>query len=182
MSNPIRVAELLDTNILWINGQVCRNMYTEVLQSITLLEKKGSPDIEVRFCSDGGNVKFGLDIYDILCNYKGKKTGVVYSLAWSMGAVILQACDIRTCLPHGQVRIHYVAEDNVSYGDYMQPKIIEERKESLGRSQMYIDEIMIKQTGKTKKQLYKSYLEDKPMTAQEAISYGLIDGVYQQAK
>jgi ATP-dependent Clp protease protease subunit len=80
---------LLDRNVLYLEGEVGGRMVDQVHISLSILDGRGSPPIEIRIYSDGGSVHAGLAIYDFLCRYEGIKTGIVYGYARSMGAIIL---------------------------------------------------------------------------------------------
>lgn len=66
---------------------------------------KGSP-IQILFNSEGGDVKSGLDMYQMLLDYPGKTTGIIESLAASMASVIILGCDRVEMLPDTRFMIH----------------------------------------------------------------------------
>jgi len=112
---------LLSKKVLILRGDVNKDMVLHVYKCLLVLEAQNSPDIEIRFFTEGGEVKSGLDIYDALRKYKGRKTGIVYSRARSMGAVILQACEERVCLKHAVVLIHNVRASSISLDEIDDP-------------------------------------------------------------
>ena len=80
---------------LIISGSVNPAMYEFVVAALAHLRCRGSPDLKVIIDSTGGDVSWGLDIYDQLRLYRGKKRGEVMCRAASMAAIILHACDVR---------------------------------------------------------------------------------------
>src|SRR5258706_13842770 len=101
--------QLLDKNIIEIAGEVDADMIMYVREAMLRLIAKGNPDITVLINSNGGSVTCGLDIYDVLKYYTGKKTGIVQRFAKSMAAVILQACERRQTMRHSIIHIHHVS-------------------------------------------------------------------------
>lgn len=168
---------LLGQKVMILYGEVDDDMLEYVLQSLTILESRGSPDVELRICTDGGEVITGMNIYDALRRYKGKKTGVVYAFAFSMGAVILQACDDRVCLPHANVLIHNVnfSVDSAKLEDLRSFK--RRLDTSLQSDQQEIYRILSARTGKSEKKIRKTSLKDMEMSAKEALAFGLIDRI-----
>ena len=168
---------LLSKNVIALGGDVNGSMVTHVYKCLAILEGRGSPDIEIRIFTNGGGVGAGLDIYDAVKRYTGRKTGVVYAYARSMGAIILQACDERVCLKHATVLIHHVNMQSISLD------VIEDRKRFTKlRQQMWADQkalyaILMRRTGKSEKEIRDTCKKDVDMTAREAREFGLIDRI-----
>jgi len=171
------VKDLLRERIVVLKGKVDGNMVMHTYRCLAILEGQGSPDIEVRIFTDGGSVRAGLDIYDAIRRYKGKKTGVVYAYARSMGAVILQACDERVCLPHASVLIHHVNTQSVSLDVLEDEERFSNLRSSMWNDQKAIYAILIERTGKGEEEIRDTCKKDKDMTATEALAFGLIDRI-----
>lgn len=174
--------KLLDSRILDINGSVDGKMVLYVREALTILATMGSPPIEVRICSSGGGADAGLDIYDLLRLYKGKKTGIVFCYARSMAAIILQACDQRHCARHAVVLIHHVnvSEGNVKYLnlDFLNSKKkINELIKDMKRWQLRLYRILEECSGKPRKLIRQICSKDEDMSAEEARRLGLIDKI-----
>jgi len=168
---------LLNKGIILLKGDVNGAMVGHLYQSLAVLEGQGSPDIEIRIFSGGGSVAAGLDIYDAIRRYAGKKIGVVYAYARSMGAIVLQACDERVCLPHARVLIHHINRQSVSLDDLDDAERLEVLRTEMWENQNAIYAILIHRTNKTKKEISEACKKDRDMTAQEALSFGLIDRI-----
>lgn len=169
--------ELLDRNILYLEGDVCGKMADQIHLSLMELEAKGSPPIEVRICTGGGSVRAGLGVYDFLRQYRGKKTGIVWGYALSMGAIILQACDERLCLPHSSVLIHHVNTESVSLDELEDPDRLNLLRKSMQEDQETLYKILVARTGKSKEKVRKACKRDESMTAKEALEFGLVDRI-----
>lgn len=98
-----------------IIADISRHTFEDTGSIIEDLLCIGAPDIKVLISSNGGDVDFGLHIYDLISTYPGHSTGVVYCKADSMAATILQGCDVRLCAKHASVFIHHISRNSVSF-------------------------------------------------------------------
>ena len=169
---------LLDRNILYLEGDVEGEMVNQVHQSLMILDGRGSPPIEIRIYTNGGDVHAGLAVYDFLRRYEGKKTAVVYGYARSMGAIILQACEERVCLAHSTVLIHHVNAQEVSLDDLEDEDRLNRLRDSMRQDQETLYEILVERTERTKEEVRDACKKDKDMTAMEALDFGLIDQIW----
>lgn len=167
-------AALLEKNQLLFVGEVDRKMFEYAQEAILLLVAKGSPDVEISINSGGGSVDYGLDIYDLLRLYKGRKTITVHSIAASMGAIIIQACEVRKIARHSKVLIHYVSTRNISLSQLKDPNKLEEIIKDLEASQNRLEAILMKRTGQTLELIQNECKKDRRMTAEEALAFGLV--------
>lgn len=175
---------LLRKGIIFIEGEVNKEMFDRVAGQLLILEGIGSPDIEVRICSGGGKCHFGFAICDALKLYKGKKRGVVIEKAHSIASVILQACDVREMATHAQMLIHYPSVE-------ISLTILEDRlrlKKHIAEMQWNRDRIVDLYLARAKasrqKILDRMKRDDEDqrgekvsMNADEALVYGLIDKI-----
>lgn len=168
---------LLESNVIYLEDDVGGRMVDQIHLSLMELDGRGCPPIEIRIFTNGGNVHAGLAVYDFLRRYKGKKTGVVYGYARSMGAVILQACDERLCLPHSTVLIHHVSQTSVSLDELEDPDRLDRLRKSMQTDQETLYEILVARTGRSKDEVREACKKDRDMTAKEALEFGLIDRI-----
>lgn len=169
--------KLLERHIIDLEGEVKDVMVIYVREAIMRLIADGSPPITVCLTSSGGSVDIGLDIYDFLRLYKGKKTGIVAGYSQSMAAIILQACDVRQCMRHSSVLIHHVQRRKVSLDDLRSPGKIKKVRDDLEKSQEKLYAILEKRTGKSRKEITDVCAKDTDMTSEEALAFGLIDEI-----
>lgn len=174
-------AKLLRKNIILLKGKISRKMYRDVFEHLSILESRGSPDIEVRIFSEGGSIPAGLGIYDAFRRYAGEKTGVVYAHAMSMGAIILQACDDRVCLTHATILIHNpsFSVESASLEDFAS---LEQAGAALQADQKQLDQILIARTGRSEDEIHVACLKNELMSAHEALAFGLIDRIEGEEK
>lgn len=168
---------LLKENIIDIVGEVDMNAFFYVREALLRLRAKGSPPIEVLISSNGGQVSWGLHIYDALRLYAGVKTGTVSAAAMSMATVILQACELRRCYRHSYLRIHHIKRNDMSLDVFQDSKKLKEEIDGLRQRQERIYKIFIARTGQEKEKIKKTCARDKDMTTEEALKFGLIDEI-----
>jgi len=172
------IFKLLEKKVILLAGDVTTSMLLRVYESLITFELQGSPDIEIRIAHcDGGPIAQSLDIYDALRRYKGKKTGVVYAYARSMGVIILQACEKRVCLEHACVHIHHIIWPPTPHDVMRNPTRKGELDKDMDNTQDRVSLILKKRTGKSKKEIYYACKKSRDMSAEEALEFGLIDEI-----
>lgn len=122
--------------------------------------------------SPGGSVNAGLAIYDTMRSIETPVDTICVGIAASMAAVILAGGEKRYILPHAEVMIHQpsggaegMASDILIAADH-----IRERRRVL-------NQILSEQTGKPLEQIMLDTERDHWMSAEEALSYGIVDEV-----
>ncbi|MEI6042183.1 MAG: ATP-dependent Clp protease proteolytic subunit [bacterium] len=166
----------LPTPKIILSGKVDLDMRMHAFRSLVYLTSKGSPDVEIVIESAGGDIGYGLDIYDAIRLYKGRKTGIVISKAASMAAIILQSCDRRLCSLHANILVHNgsvsidhdILSDDLALASF---KLQKQRTVSL------LHLILSVRTGKTIPEIADICKQDRWATSQEALSLGLIDEI-----
>jgi len=160
-----------------IVGDVNSNMLAYVRTAVRYLRSTGSPAIDVFITSPGGSVDAGLDIYDELRLYSGRKTATINDKAASMGAIILQACEVRRCALHSHVLIHHISTGRVTLDTLRSPKKLDEMRKRMEKDQSRLDTILAHRTGKTKVEIRRACAKDEFMNAGEALAFNLIDEI-----
>jgi len=171
------LASLLEKNQLLLMGEVDKRMFEYVYEATQLLIAKGSPEIEISITSNGGSVDFGLDIYDLLRLYTGSKVITIISIAASMGAIIVQACNKRKVAQHAKVLIHYVSRRNINLSQLKDPEELGKIIKDLEGSQNRLEAILVEKTKKPVDIIQAECKKDHPMTAEEALAFGLVDEI-----
>ncbi len=167
----------LKKKIVAIIGEVNEKKLSYVQNSLTKFYLAGSPDITVIISSKGGSVDCGFAIYDLLTLYPGKKTAIVCNEASSMATVILQACDERYGTVNASILVHNIRR-RLSLDDLRDKEKLTKLIENMEKIQNKIYDIVIKRTGKSLSKVKSEYAKDQPMTIDEAISFGFLDGVW----
>lgn len=142
------------------------------LEYLAALSKK---PITVLMDTYGGDINSGMAIYDMMrrvdhkCPVNIKATGA----CMSMGVVILQAGRKRLATPHANFMLHQLRGVNEGVlGE------LRDRHRHMERLQHQLDDILIKRTGLTQRELTKlTERRDYYITAEEALNLNLIDGI-----
>lgn len=163
--------------VIDIVGEVNSKMFSYVRGAIMYLRSRGNPEVHVTITSPGGDVDAGLDIYDLFRLYEGKKIMTVHDKAASMGAMILQAGDVRQCALHAHVLIHHISRGNVTLDLLRSKKKLAEMIQSMEQSQRRLYAILSDRTGKTVPEIRRECAKDQFMDAEEARHFGLIDEI-----
>lgn len=169
---------LLSKRKLVFNGEVNFGMAEYTKEAFDTLLSEGGPDIEVHITSSGGEVTYGLIIYDILSGYPGKIDGLVIGGAKSMAAVILQACTRRMATTHSKILIHHISRRQISLDTLRDKRKLREFIDHMERSQARLYRILAARTSKSIAEIKKVCRKDEDMDAEEAIRFGLLDSIF----
>lgn len=133
-------------------------------------------EIELHINSDGGSVKEGTAIYNLLKQKPNKKTGIVDGVAHSIAFLILQACDVRKMCLGTSALIHNMwmycygnATQLRKYADDLDILSESNRKVFMERAKISEDEL---------KELMDA---ETYLTPETALEYGLIDEIEKKA-
>ncbi len=168
--------KLLEKKRIDLMGEVNEEMLKYLREAVQILTIEGNPPLTVLITSGGGNASMGLDLYDLIKFYPGKKIGLVHGIAASMAAIILQACDWRVITPNGRILIHHIKCHNFPLTALKNADELDKFLKS--RAHLFNQyEILTKKTGKEVGEILARCEEDEYMPAQEAVQYGLVDQI-----
>jgi ATP-dependent Clp protease protease subunit len=167
-------SRLMMDRILWVAGPVNDQMSTVVQAQLMFLDNVEERDITMHIDSPGGSVKSGLSMVDVM-NYIASDVSTINTgMAASMGSILLGngTKGKRFSLKHSKVMLHQVSSGAQGH--------VEDIKISLAEAIKYNDELFTmlgEYCGKTKAQVLKDCNRDNWLTADEALKYGIIDGI-----
>jgi ATP-dependent Clp protease protease subunit len=132
-------------------------------------------DISIYLNTPGGSVYAGLGIYDTMQFVKSNVSTICTGMAASMGAVLLVAGEhgMRAALPHSRVMIHQPMG-----GIQGQASDIEITAKEILKLKEELYQIIADHSGQQIDKIRKDADRDYWMTANEALTYGMIDRVY----
>ena len=171
-------SRLLNDRIVFLGEDV--NPHTAnlvVAQLLYLANEDSKRDIKLYINSPGGSVYDGLAIIDTMNYIEPDVQTIGIGLQASMGAMLL-ACGAkgkRFVLPNARVMIHQPSSGT-------EGKITDQEialKEGILLKKK-LAEIFAERTGKSLKQVERDMDRDNWMSAQEALEYGIIDGVIEK--
>ncbi len=168
-------SKLLKERIVFLTDEVDELTASLVVSQLIFLEAEDKgKDIALYINSPGGIVTAGLAIYDTMQYITSPVSTICIGQAASMGALLLcgGAKGKRYALPNARIMIHQPLG-----GAQGQATDIEIQAKEIMRMKRSLNEIFIKHTSQTLKQIEKDTDRDFFMSAQEAVEYGLIDEV-----
>ncbi|MCL1874643.1 MAG: ATP-dependent Clp endopeptidase proteolytic subunit ClpP [Synergistaceae bacterium] len=168
-------SRLLKERIIFLGDEI--NEYTAnivVAQMLFLESDDSDKDIHLYINSPGGIVSAGLAIYDTMQYIKSHVSTICIGQAASMAAVLLASGrkGKRFALPHSRIMIHQPMG-----GTKGQASDIEIHAREILRLREELNEIFSIHTGVDKQQVKTDTERDNFMSADEALSYGIIDKV-----
>ena len=173
-------SRLLKEGIIFIGEPITDHLANLVVSQLLYLESEDPErDINVYINSPGGSVTAGLAIYDTMRLVKPDVSTICVGQAASMGAFLLAggAKGKRYSLPNSRILIHQPAG-----GTQGQASDIEIHAKEILRLRKMLNDILTQNTNQTLKRIQRDTDRDYIMTAEEALSYGIIDEVINSRK
>ena len=168
-------SRLLKDRISFLGEEVNETTASLVVAQLLFLESENpDKDIHLYINSPGGMVTAGMAIYDTMQYIKCDVSTICVGLAASMGAFLLAggAKGKRFALPNAEIMIH-----QPSGGAKGQATEIQIAAENILKTKKKLNEIIAANTGKSVEEVARDTERDNYMSAEEAVAYGLIDGV-----
>ena len=173
-------SRLLKDRIIFLGEEVNEVTAGLVVAQLLFLESEDpGKDIHLYINSPGGVVTAGLAIYDPMNYIKCDVETICIGLAASMGAFLLAGGTKgkRYALPNAEIMIH-----QPSGGAKGQATDIRIAADNIQKTKERLNTILAENTGKPYEVIAADTERDNYMSAQEAMEYGLIDGVITNRK
>lgn len=168
-------SRLLKDRIIFLGEEVNETTASLVVAQLLFLESEDpGKDIHLYINSPGGMVTAGMAIYDTMQYIKCDVSTICIGMAASMGAFLLAggAKGKRFALPNAEVMIH-----QPSGGAKGQATEIQIAAENILKTKKKLNQMLAENTGKPLEQVEIDTERDYYMSAEEALEYGLIDGI-----
>jgi len=168
-------SRLLKERIIFIGSEITDDLANLVVAQLLFLQSEdATKDVSVYINSPGGSVTAGLAIYDTMQFLKCDVVTYCIGQAASMAAVLLAAGakGKRHALPGARIMIHqpWGGTQGTASDIHIQAQEILRLKD-------YLNDLLAKHAGKSKKEVAKDTDRDFFMSAAEAAKYGLVDDV-----
>ena len=173
-------SRLLRERIVFIGGPIDDEVANLVIAQLLFLESEDpEKDITLYINSPGGVVYSGLAIYDTMQYVKPDVATYCVGFAASAAALLLAAGapGKRRALPYSRVMIHQPWG-----GSRGQATEIEIEAREILRLKRIGNEILSRHTGKPIEQVERDTERNFYMSAEEALEYGIIDGISRREK
>jgi len=168
-------SRLLRERVIFLVGPVMDQSANLVVAQLLFLESENpDKDISLYINSPGGSVSAGLAMYDTMQFVKPDVSTLCMGIAASMGAFLLAAGakGKRYALPNSRIMIH-----QPSGGAQGQASDIEIQAREILYLRERLNGILAEKTGQPVDRIAKDTDRDNFMSAEDAVSYGLIDKV-----
>ena len=170
-------SRLLKDRIIFLSEDVNSVSASLVVAQLLFLESE-DPDKEISLYinSPGGSITDGMAIVDTINYIKCPVTTICVGMAASMGAVLLAsgAKGKRFATPNAEILIH---QPLISGGLSGQTTEIKIHADHMVRTREKLNRLLSERTGQDLATIERDTERDNYMTAQEALEYGLIDGI-----
>ena len=168
-------SRLLKDRIIFLGEEVNEVTASLTVAQLLFLESEDpGKDIHLYINSPGGVVTAGMAIYDTMQYIKCDVSTICVGMAASMGAFLLAggAKGKRFALPNAEIMIH-----QPSGGAQGQATEIQIAAENILKTKKKLNQILADNTGKPYEVVAADTERDHWLDAQEALDYGLIDGI-----
>lgn len=172
-------SRLLRERIIFIGTAIDDHIASLTIAQLIFLEAEDSEkDINLYINSPGGSVSSGLAIYDTMKYIKPDVSTICVGMAASMGAVLLAggAAGKRTSLPNSKIMIHQPWIGGLQG----QTSDIEIHAREMVKTRDTLYKILSDHTGKPIEEIAKDCERDHYLSAEEALSYHLIDNILEK--
>jgi ATP-dependent Clp protease protease subunit len=167
---------MIDNRIIYLSGDFDENKSKDVIDKILKLEAKNpNKDILLMIDSYGGYVHSLLAIHDVIKHITRCKVitlGIGKQMSCGQLLLISGEKGARFATPNSRILLHQIS--SVTFGKLadMEVDIDESRK-----LQVIIENLIVKYTKISKKELTELMKIDSYMSAEEALKLGIIDGI-----
>ena len=168
-------SRLLRERVIFFVGPVNDHSANLVVAQLLFLESENpDKDISLYINSPGGSVYAGMAIYDTMQFVKPDVSTLCTGIAASMGAFLLAAGSKgkRYTLPNSRIMIH-----QPSGGAQGQATDIQIQAKEILSLRERLNEILAQNTGQPVERIAVDTERDNFMSAEDALSYGLVDKV-----
>lgn len=173
-------SRLLEDRIIFLSGEINAEVANSVIAQMLFLEgKDNSKDICLYINSPGGEIDAGLAIYDTMNYIKCDVSTICVGLCASMAAILLGGGEKgkRFALKNSKIMIHQPLGG--VKGQASDIKIVADQ---ILKTRNLINEILAKETGRTRAKIEEDTNRDYYLTSTEALEYGIIDKVLEKEK
>lgn len=170
-------SRLLKDRIIFLGEPIDEALANIIVAQMLFLESEDpDKDINLYINSPGGIVTAGLAIYDTMQYVKCPVSTICVGQAASMGALLLSGGSQgkRIALPNARIMIHQPLG-----GAQGQATDIEIHAREILQLREKLTDILVEHTGQSRRKVKADTERDFFMSAEEAVSYGIIDKVIQ---
>ena len=173
-------SRLLKDRIIFLGEDVNPTSASLIIAQLLFLESEDpDKDIFLYINSPGGSITDGMGIVDTMNYIKCPVSTICVGLAASFGAVLLANGEKgkRYATPNSEILIHQPLIGGQGGGISGQATEIKIHADHMIRTREKLNKLLSEKTGQSIETIERDTERDHYMTAQEALEYGLIDGI-----
>ncbi|CDB32488.1 aTP-dependent Clp protease proteolytic subunit [Clostridium sp. CAG:575] len=173
-------SRLLKDRIIFLGEDVNPASASLVIAQLLFLESEDpEKEISLYINSPGGSITDGMGIVDTMNYIKCPVSTICVGLAASFGAVLLANGEKgkRFATPNSEILIHQPLIGGQGGGISGQATEIKIHADHMIRTRAKLNKLLSEKTGQSIETIERDTERDHYMTAQEALEYGLIDGI-----
>ena len=176
-------SRLLKDRIIFLGEDVNPTSASLVIAQLLFLESE-DPDKEISLYinSPGGSITDGMGIVDTMNYIKCPVSTICIGMAASMGAVLLASGEKgrRFATPNAEILIHQPLIGGNGGGLSGQTTEIKIHADHMVKTREKLNKLLSDRTGQPIDVIERDTERDNYMTAEEALKYGLIDGIMEK--
>ena len=176
-------SRLLKDRIIFLGEDVNPASASLVIAQLLFLESE-DPDKEISLYinSPGGSITDGMGIVDTMNYIKCPVSTICIGMAASMGAVLLASGEKgrRFATPNAEILIHQPLIGGQGGGLSGQTTEIKIHADHMVKTREKLNKLLSDRTGQPIDVIERDTERDNYMTAEEALKYGLIDGIMEK--
>lgn len=176
-------SRLLKDRIIFLGEDVNPTTSSLIIAQLLFLESEDpDKDINLYINSPGGSITDGMGIIDTMNYIKCPVSTICIGMAASMGAALLAAGEKgkRFATPNAEILIHQpLIGGNGIAGQTTEIKI---QADHMIKTREKLNKLLSDKTGQSIETIERDTERDHWMTAEEALAYGLIDGIMDKRK
>lgn len=176
-------SRLLKDRIIFLGEDVNPTSASLVIAQLLFLESE-DPDKEISLYinSPGGSITDGMGIVDTMNYIKCPVSTICIGMAASMGAVLLASGEKgrRFATPNAEILIHQPLIGGQGGGLSGQTTEIKIHADHMVKTREKLNKLLSARTGKPLETIERDTERDNYMTAEDALKYGLIDGIMEK--
>ena len=147
-----------------------------VIKALHVMDRTAG-EITIKLCSCGGEWYPGMAVFDAIKACTNQVRIVAMGQAMSMGAVILQAGDVRALMPNTTVMVHYGSDWFGGHTKDLERRADESKRTCIVMEDIFLEGIREKHPTYTREDFKHQFAFDVFMSADEAVALGLADEI-----
>ena len=163
---------MLKNREIFLTSAINDQSAVDTIKQLMYLDHKSADPVTIYINSPGGSVISGMAIYDYIRLMRSPVTTVCVGTAASMGAILVLSGTRRMMLPHSKVMIHAPYFGGPARAG-QKPLELKEKLNDLMETRKMLAEVIVEQTGMSKRQVLNFTKKDTFFDAKEALKVGI---------